>query len=145
MEINNKVLNKLTRKDFLFGCIISAYNPNNKQCSASINESNHNKLILHLKKRGFRYVEIDGFYNRSEKSVLVIYASEIEGQGISNMFKQECFIYVYESDNFKQYKLIFPNDTVKNTRCDSITIDNDLINNYSIINGTKFSIDFYKE
>ena len=145
METQNKnmrILNTLSNEDFLFGCIISAYNPKNKQCSEYTNKSNHEKLILHLKKRGFRYVEIDGFYNRSEKSVLVIYASELDGQGISNMFNQECFIYVYESDNFTQYKLIFPNDTVRNVKCNSITIDNNLVNNYSIINGTKFSIDY---
>lgn len=85
--------------------LISAENPLNIQATAEENNKYTNKMKEYLKKMALNYIQVEGMYNRSERSFMIVNLAFSDAEFLASTFQQESFffgsingIYYYELD-----------------------------------------------
>lgn len=116
--------------------IITAENPNAKELSKEDNIKRNAHLEEILKSMNIPYLAIQGQYGgNKENSFLIFDIDKHAGEVLRKQFEQEAFVYIDEND----YSLCFEGGKEINTKH---IIVGELVDNFSIVNGIKFSIDF---
>lgn len=120
---------------------MTAENPNNKPLSAKENAQRNKEMKAELKQMGYDVVEVDGMYDRSEKSFFVPGITEADAIKLGKKYGQESVAHskgmIYTTGK---------NAGKRNPVTGGVTIDNTLENYYSEIKTkdgkVRYSVDY---